>query len=131
MASAIGIAVERDVDPGAESFIILQSLLCLLREKNVLSRADLELLAHKVEQRAAGGDTALPCCTHTASVASADLRQMMSYLGQRYGGMAHHRSASVGAHGGLRHRAGFPRDRRRPAPSPSPATSSQATPGGA
>lgn len=77
---------DRGVDPGHESFIILQSLLCLLREKNVLSRADLELLAHKVEQRAAGSDAALPCCAETANAASADLRAMTSYLGQRYGG---------------------------------------------
>ncbi|MBB3876464.1 hypothetical protein GGR47_002719 [Sphingomonas aquatilis] len=27
---------------GDESLVILQSLLCLLREKNVLSRADIE-----------------------------------------------------------------------------------------
>ncbi len=82
MASMHGVAV----DSGDESLIILQSLLCLLREKNVLSRADIETLAHKVEQRAAGHDAALPCCTHAASAASAELREMTSYLGQRYGG---------------------------------------------
>ena len=72
---------------GEESFIILQSLLCLLREKNILSRADLDELAHKVDQRAAGQvEGPLPCCAESASAASADMQRMNSYLGQRYGG---------------------------------------------
>ena len=75
------------VDPGAESLIILQSLLCLLREKNVLSRADLEELSDKVRLRAAGTvDGPLPCCLETAAAASRDMERMTSYLGQRYGG---------------------------------------------
>ena len=75
------------IDPGAESLIILQSLLCLLREKNVLSRADLEELSHKVQLRATGAtDGPLPCCRETAAAASEDMRRMTSYLGQRYGG---------------------------------------------
>ena len=74
-------------DPGEESFIILQSLLCLLREKNVLSRSDMEELCRKVDQRAAGQpEGPLPCCTHSASAAAQDMHQMTSYLGQRYGG---------------------------------------------
>lgn len=80
-------AIDTGADPGAESFIILQSLLCLLREKNLLTRADLEELSRKVEQRAAGGgEGPLPCCLQTAAAASADMRQMTHYLGQRYGG---------------------------------------------
>lgn len=72
---------------GEESFIILQSLLCLLREKNILSRADLDELCRKVDQRAAGQpEGPLHCCAESASAASADLQQMNSYLGQRFGG---------------------------------------------
>ena len=67
---------------GEESLIILQSLLCLLREKNVLSRADIEELARKVEQRTGP----LACCPEAASAATADMRQVTSYIGQRYGG---------------------------------------------
>ena len=75
------------VDPGEESLVILQSLLCLLREKNVLSRADLEELSHKVGMRAAGAaDGPLPCCPNVASAASEDMRRITSYLGQRHGG---------------------------------------------
>lgn len=75
------------VDPGEESMIILQTLLCLLREKNVLSRADLEELSHRVTMRAAGtADDPLPCCREAAAAASDDMRRMTDYLGQRYGG---------------------------------------------
>ena len=78
-------------NPGEESLIILQSLLCLLREKNVLSRADIEELSHKVTLRAAGKtEGPLPCCRESAAAASADMQQMTSYIGQRYGGK-HHR----------------------------------------
>lgn len=74
-------------DPGEESLIILQSLLCLLREKNVLSRADIEELSHKVKLRAAGmAEGPLPCRRETAAAASEDMERMTSYIGQRYGG---------------------------------------------
>lgn len=69
-------------DTGEESLIILQSLLCLLREKNVLTRADIEELARKVEQRAGP----LAFCPEAATAASADMQRMTSYIGQRYGG---------------------------------------------
>ena len=87
----------RVVDAGDESLIILQSLLCLLREKNVLSRADIEQLSRKVSQRAAGAeDGPLSCCSETAKVASADMAQITRYIGQRYGGK---HSRDVGVHG--------------------------------
>lgn len=74
-------------DPGEESLIILQSLLCLLREKNLLTRADIEELSHKVAMRAQGAaEGPLPCCPDAAVAASADMAQMTTYLGQRYGG---------------------------------------------
>ncbi|HEX8381946.1 MAG TPA: hypothetical protein VF592_01085 [Sphingomonas sp.] len=82
------------VDSGDESLIILQSLLCLLREKNVLSRADLEELSRKVELRATGAaDGPLPCCPDTALAASQDMQRVTSYLGRLYGGK-HARTAS-------------------------------------
>lgn len=75
------------VDPGEESIIILESLLCLLREKNILTRADIEELSQRVQMRAAGtADDALPCCREAAAAASQDMQRMTSYLGQRYGG---------------------------------------------
>lgn len=87
MASVHHVVPTRDFDSGDESLIIIQSLLCLLREKNILSRADIEELAHKVEARATGiTEGPLPCCAHAASAASADMQRMTSYIGQRYGG---------------------------------------------
>ena len=74
-------------DPGEESLIILETLLCLLREKNILSRADLEELSHKVRLRAAGAaDGPLPCCPNAAEAASEDIQRVTRYIGQRYGG---------------------------------------------
>ena len=76
-----------NVDPGEESIIILQSLLCLLREKNILTRADIEELKYRVELRATNAsDDALACCPKAAAAAAEDMRRMNSYLGQRYGG---------------------------------------------
>ncbi|MFD2781874.1 hypothetical protein ACFS32_13020 [Novosphingobium pokkalii] len=34
-------------DAGEESLIILESLLCVLREKNLLTRSDIELLCER------------------------------------------------------------------------------------
>ncbi|WP_375393623.1 hypothetical protein [uncultured Sphingomonas sp.] len=74
-------------DPGGESLIILQSLLCLLREKNLLSRADMEELCQKVERRATGqSQIPLPCCSEAAHSASGVMQRLTSYIGQRYGG---------------------------------------------
>lgn len=72
---------------GEESLIILESLLCLMREKNLLSRSDIELLCAKVARRAEGeSKNPLPCRSESAQVAHSYLRQLTSYLGQRYGG---------------------------------------------
>ena len=67
---------------GEESLVILQHLLCLLREKNILSRADIEDLCHKV----AGSAGPLDCCPQAASAASADMQRMTTYIGRQYGG---------------------------------------------
>ena len=69
-------------ETGEESLIILQSLLCLLREKNLLSRADIEELCHKVEARTGP----LSCCDQTASAARDDMARLRSYIGKQYGG---------------------------------------------
>ena len=58
-------------DSGDKSLVILQSLLCLLREKNLLTRADIEELREKVEARAAdhAGDP-LPSISAVATAVS-------------------------------------------------------------
>lgn len=74
-------------DPGHESLIILQSLLCLMREKNLLSRADVEELCRKVDRRANGiSQVPLPCCPDSARSASGAMHRLESYMGKRYGG---------------------------------------------
>ena len=74
-------------DQGEESLIILQSLICLMREKNLLSRADIEDLCEKVDRRARGeSQIPLPCCSEAAQSASGLMQRLTSYIGQRYGG---------------------------------------------
>ena len=74
-------------DSGDKSLVILQSLLCLLREKNLLTRADIEELREKVEARAAdhAGDP-LPCCVEGATAAASEMNRLGEYIGRRYGG---------------------------------------------
>lgn len=80
-------AIDLSGDPGEESLIILQSLICLMREKNLLTRADIEMLCQKVERRATGqSQIPLPCAAKSAANASGILHRLTSYIGQRYGG---------------------------------------------
>lgn len=79
--------IHASADAGEESLIILQTLLCMMREKNLLSRADVEELSHKVAERVAGAaDGPLSCCPEMAKAASADMERITRYIGQRYGG---------------------------------------------
>ena len=72
---------------GDESLVILQSLLCLLREKNVLSRADIEELADRVAMRAAQAERdPLPCCSEATQAAAREMARIGDYVGSRYGG---------------------------------------------
>jgi hypothetical protein len=74
-------------DRGEESLVILQSLLCMLREKNILTRSDIEELCQKVSLRASGAaDGPLSCCPESALAASEDMQRLTSYMGRRYGG---------------------------------------------
>lgn len=87
MASMVPPAADHGGDPGEESLVILQSLLCLLREKNLLTRADMEELCQKVDRRARGeSQIPLPCCSDAAQGASQLMHRLTSYIGQRYGG---------------------------------------------
>ncbi|MGN7158460.1 hypothetical protein [Sphingomonas sp. SAFR-052] len=72
---------------GEKSMVILQSLLCLLREKNLLSRADIEELAAKVARRAAEHDRdPLPCQSDAVVAAASEMNRLGAYIGGRYGG---------------------------------------------
>ncbi|GAA0665671.1 hypothetical protein FHT00_000885 [Sphingomonas insulae] len=72
---------------GDESLVILQSLLCLLREKNVLSRADIEELTDRVAMRAAQAERdPLPCCAEATQAAAREMARIGTYVGQHYGG---------------------------------------------
>ncbi len=87
-AAEAGPGVEpRARDDGDTSLVILQSLLCILREKNLLNRADIEDLTARVRARAADHDhDPLPCCVEGATKAAHEMTAIDRYIGQRYGG---------------------------------------------
>ncbi|CAN5668842.1 hypothetical protein BH11PSE6_BH11PSE6_04570 [soil metagenome] len=83
---------------GDESLVILQSLLCLLREKNLLSRADIEELCDRVALRAKQCENApFPCSENIATSAATEMARIGGYIGTRYGGK-HRRGAISGGH---------------------------------
>ena len=87
MASVAPLEIDQAGDPGEESLIILQSLICVMREKNLLTRADVEELCRKVDRRARGeSQIPLPCCSDSARSASGLMHRLATYIGQRYGG---------------------------------------------
>ena len=72
---------------GEESLVILQSLLCLLREKNILSRADIETLCDRVAMRATQADRdPIPCGADAARAAADEMAKIGGYIGKQYGG---------------------------------------------
>lgn len=72
---------------GDESLVILQSLLCILREKNLLNRADIEELCERVALRATQAERdPLPCCAEATRTAAVEMGRIGTYIGQRYGG---------------------------------------------
>ncbi|WP_404476493.1 hypothetical protein [Novosphingobium sp. BL-52-GroH] len=75
-----------DVDPGDKAVTILQTLVCYLREKNILSRADIERLADQVSARIAQGETHLPSAVTAASAAAMEMRRLDDFCGRKYGG---------------------------------------------
>lgn len=77
---------------GDESLVILQTLLCLLREKNLLTRADIEELCDRVAARAKQCESApFPCTETAASAAASEMARIGGYIGNHYGGK-HRRS---------------------------------------
>ena len=76
-----------DAHAGEESLVILQTLLCLLREKNLLTRSDIEDLCERVAMRAAAqhGSGSRSAAAAT-SAAATEMARIGSYIGQHYGG---------------------------------------------
>ena len=72
---------------GEESLVILQSLLCMLREKNILTRADIETLCDRVAMRATQADRdPIPCDAEAARAAADEMARIGGYIGKQYGG---------------------------------------------
>jgi hypothetical protein len=76
-----------DTDNGDKSLVILQTLLCLLREKNLLSRADIEDLSERVKARVQDPELGpFRCGTSSAVAAAAEMAKIGEFIGTRYGG---------------------------------------------
>lgn len=74
-------------DHGEGVLVILQSLICLLREKNVLTRSDIEELCDRVATRAAdAAHDPMPCRREATRTAAAEMTRITEYTGRRYGG---------------------------------------------
>ncbi len=72
---------------GDEAMVILQTLLCMLREKNLLSRADIEELCERVTMRATQAERdPIPCCANAARAAADEMAKIGTYIGRHYGG---------------------------------------------
>ena len=71
---------------GDEALVILQSLLCMMREKNLLSRADIEELCDRVAMRAQAERDPIPCCSTAAAAAAGEMAKIGEYIGKHYGG---------------------------------------------
>jgi hypothetical protein len=82
---------KNEVDSGEKAMIMLQSLICYLREKNVLTRADIEELRDKVEARIADAESHLPCASALATAAATEMRQLEQFCGKKFGGKHRHR----------------------------------------
>ena len=81
------LAAGGPVSNGDKALVILQSLLCLLREKNVLTRADIEELNARVAARAADCARDPFACRDAAGAAAAgEMHAITDYIGRRYGG---------------------------------------------
>lgn len=81
---------------GDKNLVILQSLLCLLREKNLLTRADIEELCDRLSTRARQADCGpFPCSEKAASAAANEMARIGRYIGSHYGGK-HRRDISTG-----------------------------------
>jgi hypothetical protein len=79
-----------EIDSGEKAIIILQSLICYLREKNMFSRADIEELKARIDARISAAE-AMPCDIATATAAAREMESLEKYCGKHYGGK-HRRS---------------------------------------
>src|SRR3546814_20133371 len=82
-----GMSMNNDnVAPGEKAMILLQSLVRYLREKNGLSRSDIEELRNRVEARMATPESGLSCATALVAAAVNGMRELDDYCGKKYGG---------------------------------------------
>lgn len=86
------ILAKPDAQAGTEALVILQTLMCLMREKNLLTRADIEELCERIAMRAAQAERdPFPCCAEVTRHAADEMERIKGYISRHYGGK-HRRS---------------------------------------
>ena len=72
-----GLVVKSDSQAGSEALVILQTLMCLMREKNLLTRADIEELCDRVAMRATQAERdPFPCCAEATRNAADEMERI-------------------------------------------------------
>lgn len=77
--------VDQSSENGDKALVILQGLICYLREKNILSRCDIEELCERLDARSLIADD-LACNERQVSAAAEEMRHLSEYCGKRFGG---------------------------------------------
>lgn len=74
------------IDSGEKASIILETLICYLREKNVFNRADIECLLDNVENGYALGSKPNRPSEAAVTAATQEMAAIEKYCGMRFGG---------------------------------------------
>lgn len=74
------------INAGDKAFIILESLICYLRERNVLNRADIEALLDQVENSHALERETFRRSEAAIAAAVEDMAAIERYCGSCFGG---------------------------------------------
>lgn len=80
------MAGNSDVSSGDKALVLLQSLICYMRERNILSRADLVELRLSMEARLDRSEDGLACDMLSAHAAAREMQELDEYCGKMYGG---------------------------------------------
>lgn len=75
-----------EFDSGQKASILLETLICYLREKNILNRADIECLLDQVENGYALEGKPFRPNEAALTAAAQDMAAIEKYCGMRFGG---------------------------------------------
>jgi hypothetical protein len=87
MAQESPIVPPTEDGPRDRTWVVMQNLVCLMREKGLLSRADVEELCAKVDMAVEHPELQpKPVRPEAALAAAKGMHELNDYIGRRYGG---------------------------------------------